>query len=60
MKSYSRFPPNVDKFGMQRVLEYIDYLEMASNTKATQDDADRLADELNEDWWKRNRERFIK
>jgi hypothetical protein len=50
----------VDAFGIQRIMNYLEYLEIASKSKATQDDADKLADELNENWWSKNRERFIK
>ncbi len=55
-----KISPNIDKFGMERLLEYIEYLEMSAGIKSSQEDADKLADELNEDWWKRNRDRFIK
>lgn len=51
---------NVDTFGFQSIIDYLDYLEITSKSKATQDDADRLADELNENWWSKNRKRFIK
>lgn len=50
----------IDTFGFQRIMDYLDYLEITSKSKATQDDADMLADELNENWWKENRKRFIK
>ena len=50
----------IDTFGFQRIMDYLDYLEITSESKATQDDADMLADELNENWWKENRKRFIK
>jgi predicted trehalose synthase len=49
--------PQVDTFGFQRIMDYLDYLEMTSKSKATQDDADKLADELNENWWKKNRKK---
>ena len=52
--------PKVDTFGFQRIMEYLDYLELTSKSKATQEDADKLADELNENWWTKNRKRFIK
>jgi hypothetical protein len=29
------------------------------NVQATQEEADQLADELNENWWAQNRKRFI-
>lgn len=50
----------IDTFGFQRIMDYLEYLEITSKSKATQDDADRLADDLNENWWSKNRERFIK
>jgi predicted trehalose synthase len=52
--------PKVDIFGFQRIMDYLDYLEITSKSKATQDDADRLAEELNKNWWTKNRKRFIK
>jgi len=52
--------PQVDTFGFQRIMDYLDYLEITSKSKATQADADKLADELNENWWSKNRKRFIK
>ena len=55
-----RVSPQIDTFGFQRIMDYLDYLEMTSKSIATQDDADKLADELNENWWKKNRKRFIK
>jgi hypothetical protein len=41
-------------------MDYLEYLEITSKSKATQDDADKLADELNENWWSKNRKRFVK
>ena len=52
--------PRVDTFGFQRIMDYLEYLEITSKSEATQDDADSLADELNENWWSKNRKRFIK
>ena len=52
--------PKVDTFGFQRIMDYLEYLEVTSKSKATQEDADKLADELNENWWAKNRNRFIK
>lgn len=42
--------PQVDTFGFQRIIDYIEYLELTSKNNATQDDADNLADELNDNW----------
>jgi predicted trehalose synthase len=51
--------PKVDAFGFQRIMDYLEYLEVTSKSKAKQEDADRLADELNENWWSKNRKRYI-
>lgn len=50
---------DVNPFGLQRVLDYIKYLEATSKSKAKQADADKLADEINASWWKKNKKRFI-
>ncbi len=51
---------SVDSFGLQRLIDYIKYLEATSKSKAKQSDVDKLADEVNASWWKKNRKRFIK
>ena len=50
----------VDSFGLQRLIDYIKYLEATSKSKAKQSDVDKLADEVNASWWEKNRQRFIK
>ena len=50
----------VDSFGLQRIIDYIKYLEATSKSKAKQTDVDKLADEVNAAWWAKNRKRFIK
>ena len=51
---------SVDSFGLQRLIDYVKYLEVTSKSKAKQSDVDKLADEVNATWWKKNRKRFIK
>ena len=51
---------DVDTFGFHGIMDYLEYLEITSKSKATQADADKLADELNDNWWSKNRDRFIK
>jgi predicted trehalose synthase len=50
---------SLDSFGLQRLIDYIKYLEATSKTKAKQADVDKLADEVNTSWWERNRDRFL-
>lgn len=51
---------NVDMFGIQRLIDYGRYLESTSESKAKQADIDKLADEVNETWWNKNKHRFSK
>ena len=51
---------SVDSFGLQRLIDYVKYLEATSKSKAKQSDVDRLADEVNASWLAKNRKRFIK
>lgn len=51
---------SVDSFGLQRVIDYMKYLEATSKSKATQEDVNKLADEVNASWWSKNSKRFIK
>lgn len=50
----------VDSFSLQRLIAYVEYLEASIKSKAKQKDADKLADTVNADWWKKNSKRFIK
>ncbi len=52
--------PKVNVWGFQNIMNYLDYLEITSKSNATQAEADELADELNENWWAKNRKNFIK
>ncbi|GDX46453.1 hypothetical protein LBMAG24_17810 [Bacteroidota bacterium] len=38
---------SLDSFGLQRLIDYIKYLEATSKTKAKQSDVDKLAYEVN-------------
>ena len=51
---------SIDKFSLQRLIDYIKYLEATAKSKAKQSDVDKLADEVNSAWWEANKSRFIK
>jgi len=50
----------IDSFGLQRLIDYVKYLEATSKSKAKQSDIDKLADQVNSGWWAKNSKRFIK
>ena len=51
---------SVDRFGLQRLIDYLKYLEATAKSTAKQSDIDQLADEVNAEWWEKNKSRFIK
>jgi predicted trehalose synthase len=50
----------VDVFGIERLINYAKYLEATAGSQAQQADIDALADEVNTNWWNRNKQRFLK
>ena len=54
------FSSGTDIFGIQRLIDYAKYLEATSKSKAKQSDVDKLADEVNTNWWNKNQHRFLK
>jgi hypothetical protein len=42
------------------MLKYIRYRERVSKSQAKQDDIDRLASDVNKQWWVENKHRFLK
>lgn len=55
-----RLPSSVDATGLQRLVDYLTYKEATANSKATQQQVDKLAKDVKRGWWKKNRKRFIK
>ena len=55
-----RLPASVDTAGLQQLLNYLTYKEATSNSKATQEQVDKLAREAKKGWWKKNHKHFIK
>jgi hypothetical protein len=51
---------SIDSFGLQRVIDYVKYLEATASSKAKQSDIDQLADEVNKKWWTKNKKRFVR
>ena len=50
----------INAFGKQKLIDYAKYLELTSQSKAKQKDADDFAEQINASWWKKNKKRFIK
>ncbi len=55
-----RIPNSVDIDDAQRIIDYIRYQEITSKSKASQKEADNLAAEATKNWWKENKDSFLK
>lgn len=55
-----RLPASVDTTGLQRLLDYLTYKEAVTVSRATQEQVDKLANDVKKGWWGKNRKRFIK
>ena len=55
-----RLPSYVDTEGVQRLVDYLNYKEAVSKSKAKQSDVDKLAKQIKKGWWEKNKKRLIK
>ena len=54
-----KLPKNIDLNGLQRLIDYIEYNQLTNNSKAKQEDADKLSSDVNENWWAKNKYRLL-
>jgi hypothetical protein len=55
-----RLSAETDLVGLQRILDYIKFREIASKSKASQEEIDELASESKASWWNENKNKFMK
>lgn len=54
-----KLPLNTKISDIQQILNYFEYVNLVSKSQATQKQIDDLAKEVNQGWWKKNKERFV-
>ncbi len=54
-----RLSSKVNTYGLQRLMDYLNYQELTSTSQAKQSDIDDLARDVNKNWWNNNKHRFI-
>ncbi len=52
-------PASVNLDGVQRLINYLLYKEATKDSQAKQEDVDKLAREVNKQWWEENKQRFF-
>jgi hypothetical protein len=55
-----RLPVSVDIEDLQDFLDYARYKELTSKFKISQKEVDKISDQINKDWWIKNRKKLIK
>ncbi len=50
----------VNMKAVQKIIDYFTVLEITSRSKGTEEQAARLADEVDKKWWQENKGRFLK
>jgi hypothetical protein len=49
----------INMVAVQKVIDYINVLEIAAQNKGTEEQAGELAKEVDANWWKENKHRFL-
>lgn len=55
-----RLPGDLDIISLQKVVNFLKYKETIKESKASETDAENLANEVKLNWWKENKKRFLK
>lgn len=55
-----RLPASVDVEELQDFVDYVRYKEITSKFQVEQSEVDKLADEINKNWWSDNKAKFFK
>jgi len=55
-----RLSAETDLVGLQRILDYLKFREIASKSKATQEQIDKIATDSKASWWAKNKSKFVK
>jgi hypothetical protein len=53
-----RFPFTANIERMQDMIDYLRYKELTANYNVSQAEVDKLAQDINRNWWKQNRTKF--
>jgi hypothetical protein len=51
---------SINMNAVQKVIDYINVLEIVSENKGTEEQAAELAREVNKNWWDQNHDNYIK
>jgi hypothetical protein len=55
-----RLPASINWEDLELMIRFIKYKQNVSKSKATQEEIDQLARDVNKQWWEENKHRFLK
>jgi hypothetical protein len=55
-----RLPANINWEDLELMIRFIKYKQNVSESKATQEEIDQLARDVNKQWWEENKAHFLK
>ncbi len=55
-----KLPASANTEDVQQLLDYLNYKAAVSASKAKQEQVDRLAKEVNKNWWETNKDNLLK
>lgn len=55
-----RLPANINWEDLELMIRFIKYKQNVSRSKATQEEIDQLARDVNKQWWEENKDRLLK
>ena len=53
-------PSSVNFSYLQDFIDYLNVKSIVSNSQATEEEIDQIAEEAQENWWKNNKNKFVK
>ena len=54
-----RIPENIDAYLLENILDYLKGKSILAKSKGRQKDADRIANEIENNFWKRNKKKLV-
>ena len=55
-----KIPDRISPLAVQEVLDYLEAMSLIGKSRASEKEIARLARNLNREWWKNNKHRFVK
>jgi len=55
-----KIPDRISPSAIQEILDYLEAMSLIRKSRASEKEIDRLSENLNREWWKNNKRRFVR